>query len=142
MKSYIAKSALVSIVLISAVHYCYADLPEIESRSNLSCMMGGVGQDESQAMREEARKWPLAIEFSERLGKSDAWISGAQLTIANKSGKIIFDEPCNGPMFLAKLAPGKYQLTASYQGVIKKKTIEIQEGKPVKESFNWQLRKI
>jgi hypothetical protein len=44
-------------------------------------------------------------------------------------------------MFLAKLAPGKYQLIASYQGVSKKKTIEIQEGKSLKESFNWQGKK-
>lgn len=141
MSSFIVKTTLASIVMISAGQYCYADLPEIQSRSNLSCMMGGVGLDESQSMREEAKKWPLAIEFSERIDKSDAWISGAQLLIVNKNGKIIFDEACNGPMFLAKLAPGKYQLIASYQGISKKKTIEIQEGKSLKESFNWQGKK-
>jgi hypothetical protein len=140
MKSHFAETVLVSIALISSFQYCYADLPEIESRSNLSCMMGGVGLSESQSMREEAKKWPLAIEFSEHIGKSDAWISGAQLTIANKDGNIIFDEPCNGPIFLAKLAPGRYLLTASYQGVIKKKTIEVQEGKSLKESFNWKSK--
>lgn len=141
MKSYFSKTALASIVLVSAIQYCYAELPEIESRSNLSCMMGGVGLDESQSMREEAKKWPLAVEFSEHMDKTDAWISGARLTIINKNGKTIFDEPCNGPMFLAKLAPGKYQLIASYQGVSKKKTIDIQEGKSLKESFNWQGKK-
>ena len=141
MRSDFIKTTLVSIVLVSAIQYCYAELPEIQSRSNLSCMMGGVGLDESQSMREEAKKWPLAVEFSEHMGKTDAWISGARLTIINKNGKTIFDEPCNGPMFLAKLAPGKYQLIASYQGVSKKKTIEIQEGKSLKESFNWQGKK-
>jgi hypothetical protein len=103
--------------------------------------MGGVGLDESQSMREEAKRWPLVIEFSEHIDKMDAWISGARLVIINKSGKIIFDEPCNGPMFLAKLSPGKYQLIASYQGISKKKTIEIQEGKSLKESFNWSSKK-
>ena len=141
MRSNFVKAALASIVLVSAIQYCYAELPEIESRSNLSCMMGGVGLEESQSMREEAKKWPLAVEFSEHMDKTDAWISGARLTIINKSGKIIFDEPCNGPMFLAKLAPGKYQLIASYQGVSKKKAIDIQEGKSLKESFNWQGKK-
>ncbi|MBU3593667.1 hypothetical protein ICN42_06100 [Polynucleobacter sp. 71A-WALBACH] len=77
MKSYFLKTALASIVLVSTIQYCYAELPEIESRSNLSCMMGGVGLDESQSMREEAKKWPLAIEFSEHIDKTDAWISGA-----------------------------------------------------------------
>ena len=141
MKSYFINTALALVVLASAIQYCYAELPEIESRSNLSCMMGGVGLEESQSMREEAKKWPLAVEFSEHTDKTDAWISGARLTIVNKNGKTIFDEPCNGPMFLAKLAPGKYQLIASYQGVSKKKTIDIQEGKSLKESFNWQGKK-
>ncbi len=141
MKSYFIKTALASAVLSSAIQYCYADLPEIQSRSNLSCVMGGIGLDESQSMREEAKKWPLAIEFSEHVDKRDAWISGARLVIINKNGKTIFDESSNGPMFLAKLAPGKYQLIASYQGVSKKKIIEIQEGKTLKESFNWQSKK-
>ena len=141
MNSYFIKTALASVVLTSAIQYCYADLPEIQSRSNLSCMMGGVGLDESQSMREEAKKWPLAIEFSEHIDKTDAWISGTRLVIINKNGKTIFDESCNGPMFLAKLTPGKYQLIASYQGVSKKKTIEIKEGKSLKESFNWSGKK-
>lgn len=141
MKINLVRFLLASVALIFAIEYGYAELPEIQSRSNLSCMMGGVGKDESDSMREEAKKWPLNIEFSEHLGKSDAWISGAQLTILNKDGKTIFQETCNGPMFLAKLAPGKYQLIASYQGVTKKRTIEIHEGKSLKESFNWQSKK-
>lgn len=138
MYQFIAKSFIASLMLIFGVHYCYAQLPEIESRSNLSCMIGGVGENESKAMREEAKKWPLNIEFSERVGKSDLWIAGAQLTIVNKAGNTIFEETCNGPLFLAKLVPGKYQLIATYQGVTQKRTIEIREGKSLKESFNWR----
>ena len=135
MKINLVRFLLASVALIFATGFGYAELPEIQSRSNLSC------KDESDSMREEAKKWPLNIEFSEHLGKSDAWISGAQLTILNKDGKTIFQETCNGRMFLAKLAPGKYQLIASYQGVTKKRTIEIHEGKSLKESFNWQSKK-
>lgn len=138
MNQFIIKSFFTSLALIFGMHYCYAQLPEIESRSNLSCMMGGVGEDESKAMREEAKKWPLNIEFSEHVGKSDLWVSGATLTIINKSGNTIFEETCNGPLFLAKLVPGKYQLIATYQGVTQKKTIEIREGKSLKASFNWK----
>ena len=102
-------------------------------------MMGGVGENEARAMREEVKKWPLSIEFSEHIGKADLWIAGAKLTIINKAGKIIYEEICNGPLFLAKLAPGKYQIMASYQGgVTQKRTIEIHEGKPLKESLNWK----
>ena len=114
-----------------------ADLPEIQSRSNLSCMMGGIGADETEAMRMEAKKWPLNVEFTEQQGKAYPWVSGAQLQIINQAGKVIFNETCNGPLFLAKLTPGKYQLIATYEGVAKKKSVLIEEGKPSKVSFTW-----
>ena len=114
-----------------------ADLPEIQSRSNLSCMMGGIGADETEAMRLEAKKWPLNIEFTEQQGKAYPWVSGAQLQIINKAGKVIFNETCNGPLFLAKLTPGNYQLVATYEGVTKKKSVLIEGEKPAKVSFTW-----
>lgn len=136
------KNMLFSLAVVAMMtSQAYAELPLIESRSNLSCMMGGVGETESKAMREEAKKWPLNIEFSEHLGNKDAWVSGAVLKILNKDGNVIFEETCNGPMFLAKMAPGKYQLVASYQGVSKKRMIQIEEGKRLKESFNWNFKK-
>lgn len=101
-------------------------------------MMGGVGENEARAMREEAKKWPLSIEFSEHIEKADLWIAGAKLIIINKAGKIVYEEICNGPLFLAKLASGNYQIMVSYQGITQKRTIEIYEGKPLKESFNWK----
>jgi hypothetical protein len=44
-------------------------------------------------------------------------------------------------MFLARLAPGKYQLIVSYQGVKKRRAIEIKQGQHIKESFNWKSKK-
>ncbi len=78
VKKYIQSTVLA--IILSFNHLsAMSQLPEIQTDSNLSCMMGGVGLDESQAMREEAKKWPLAIEFTERQGNSYAWIAGAEL---------------------------------------------------------------
>ena len=38
---------------------------------------------------------------------------------------------------MAKLTPGKYQLVATYEGVTKRKSVFIEEGKPSKVSFTW-----
>lgn len=48
-------------IVVMMTSQAYAELPLIESRSNLSYMMGGVGETESKAMREEAKKWSLNI---------------------------------------------------------------------------------
>ncbi len=123
--------------LVLSLNTSKAALPEVQSDSNLSCMMGGVGLDESKAMREEAKKWPLVIEFTEQQGKSYAWISGAELQIINTKGETIFYEQCNGPMFLGKLVPGRYELLATYQNQTKKRTITIDGKQSVKVSFIW-----
>lgn len=114
-----------------------AQLPEIQTDSNLSCMMGGVGLDESKAMREEAKKWPLVIEFTEQQGKSYAWIAGAKLQIINAKGETIFLDQCNGPMFFAKIIPGKYDLVVTYQNQIKKRSVVIDSKQSTKVSFIW-----
>lgn len=55
LNQFIIKSFLYSLAIIFSVHYCYFQLPEIKSRSNISCMMGGVGENEARAKREEAK---------------------------------------------------------------------------------------
>jgi len=128
---------LFAVIISLIIYQAKADLPEIQSRSNLSCMMGGIGYDEAKAMREEAKRWPLSIEFSEQQGTTYPWISGAELQIINQSGSTIFNETCNGPMFLAKLASGKYQLIAKYEGITKKQSVMIEDGKSAKVAFVW-----
>ncbi len=118
-----------------------AQLPEIQSDSNLSCMMGGVGLDESRAMREEAKKWPLVIEFTEHQGNSYAWIAGAELQIINAKGETIFFEKCNGPLFLARVIPGRYEIIATYDDQVKKRMVVINDKQSTKVSFTWQQKK-
>jgi len=59
-KKYIQSTVLV--IILSFNHLsAMSQLPEIQTDSNLSCMMGGVGLDESQAMREEAKNGLLPL---------------------------------------------------------------------------------
>ncbi len=60
MESKIRSYTLCALVLMGlAIGGAQADLPEIQSRSNLSCMMGGIGADETEAMRLEAKNGHL-----------------------------------------------------------------------------------
>jgi hypothetical protein len=62
-KKYIQSTVLA--IILSFNHLsAMSQLPEIQTDSNLSCMMGGVGLDESQAMREEAKNslLPLSLQ--------------------------------------------------------------------------------
>lgn len=59
-KKYIQSTVLA--IILSFNHLsAMSQLPEIQTDSNLSCMMGGVGLDESQEMREEAKNGLLPL---------------------------------------------------------------------------------
>ena len=139
-KKYILSTGLA--IILSFNHLsAMSQLPEIQTDSNLSCMMGGVGLDESQAMREEAKKWPLVIDFTERQGNSYPWIAGVELQIINSKGETIFFEKCNGPLFLAKVIPGRYEIIATYEDQVKKRMVVIDSKQSTKVSFTWQQKK-
>lgn len=141
MKWNVPKKSILTLAAMAFGLPTLAQLPEVQTRSEMSCMMGGIGSDESKALRAEAKKWPLNIEFSERLGNSDAWVSGVRLKIMDAKKNTLFEESCNGPLFLAKLAPGTYDIVASYQGIEKKRQIKIVDGKSERVSMNWVIKK-
>lgn len=65
----------------------------------------------------EMRRWPLSIEFSERIDNKSYLISGVRLLIIDGGDKIIFDDVIEAPFFVALLQPGNYQLIASYDEI-------------------------
>lgn len=141
MKLNIPRKSMLVLVLAAFGIPSHAQLPEVQARPEMSCMIGGVGSDESKALRAEAKKWPLNIEFSERLGNKDVWVSGVRLKIMDSKKNTLFEESCNGPIFLAKLAPGTYDIVASYQDVEKKRQIKIENGKSERVSMSWVIKK-
>jgi hypothetical protein len=141
MKLNIPRKSMLVLVLAVLGISSFAQMPEVQTRPEMSCMMGGIGSDESKALRAEAKKWPLNIEFSEHMGNKDAWVSGVRLKIIDAQKNTIFEESCNGPLFLAKLAPGSYDIVASYQEIEKKRQVKIVDGKSERISMNWVIKK-
>ena len=142
MKNILAQTLLTIVITLGQWTNGFAQLPEIQTGNGISWMMGGIGLDESVAMRAEARNWPLSIEFSENLEGYDAWILGVHLKIINQRRERVFDSDVNGPIFLADLPPGYYQIIGSYKGSFKTYRVEIVGGSTVHLSMNWRLPKL
>ncbi len=141
MSNYLRNSLIALVVLLGISVYGYAQLPEVLKRNNITFVMGGIGEDEAKAIRSEAKNWPLSIEFSEYLNNRDAWISGVQLKIINSNDEITLDEIIDGPLFLANLPVGNYQLIGTYGGVSKKQKVQIKAGKTLRVAMSWRLAK-
>ena len=67
MKNILLQTLFAIVMALGACVNSFAQLPEIQTGNGISWMMGGIGLDESTAMRAEAKNWPLSIEFSENL---------------------------------------------------------------------------
>lgn len=143
MIKYIAIALLLLAVLaiMSLPTKTYGQLPQPLQEGNITYISGGVGEEEAKAIKAEAKNWPLNIEFSQYLESHDAWVSQVYLTILDAKGGAIFEANLDGPMFLAKLPSGNYEIVATYEGVTKKQKIQIVSGRPLHVSINWRSSK-
>lgn len=127
--------------MIGVMSIGYAQMLINRTQGDISFIAGGIGEDESTAMKLMSKKWPLSIEFSQYLDGKDLWIAQVYLRILDANGKTLFDTTIDGPMFLGKLPAGNYELFATYEGVTQSRKIRIIDGKPMHVSMNWRLSK-
>lgn len=141
MKLFLGKFVLAPLFMLILLSSCYAQLPKVQTQGDISYVSGGIGEDESRAMKRELKSWPLYIEFSEYFDNQDLWVAQVYLRILDLKGKTLFDTTVDGPMFLGKLPPGNYELLATYQGVTQSRKILIVDGETLHVSMNWRLSK-
>lgn len=119
----------------------YGQLPKTQKQGEITYITGGVGEDESKAIKDDAKNWPLIIDFSRHLENRDAWISQVYVRILDVKGNGIFEVTTDGPFLLVNLPSGSYVLTATYLSITKTQKIQIVDGKPLRASLNWRLPK-
>ena len=108
--------------------------PSVSCSAQQSEAISYISFDE---IHHEMRRWPLSIEFSERIDNKDYLISGVRLLIIDGSDAIIFDDVIDAPFFVALLQPGNYQLIASYDEIKIAQKFEIILESNLMISMNW-----
>ena len=86
-------------------------IPEIQEAGALRYSCGGIGEDESTAMRSAMKNYPLALLFAE---KSGAYL--ANVTVDIRSKQVSSQFTAEGPVCLIKLPAGSYKITATTKG--------------------------
>jgi len=89
-------------------HTLPADQPATVNGIDVACT--GIG-DEAQT----DPRWPeyaVRIEFAD--GQAQ-YLADIDITIADAKGEVLLQLRCDSPWFLAKLAPGKYTVSGTYQ---------------------------
>lgn len=129
---------ILSAVCLTFSSMVFAQIPDTQYSQGISYISGGVGEEESQAILTESKQWPLLLELSQLENGRGVWIFGAKIKILNTMNQVIFDAQADGPYILINLTAGQYQIEASYQGSIQKKSVLIQGSGLQKLAIFWK----
>src|SRR3954469_17909160 len=79
-----------------------------KTENNISYISGGVGKDEQELADAVGRYgYNVQLVFAEQTGN---YLADIRVRIADAKGGVVLDTVSDGPMFLAKLPPGLYQV--------------------------------
>jgi hypothetical protein len=117
-------------------------LPPEKTEAGIVYRTGGVGKDEIAAFKKIESQYPLVMEFLGKPaedGMHAEYLAGIKVTIAKEQGtKPMLSTTATGPFLMAKLAPGKYKVTAEYGGKAHTRTVEVHAKRTERIVFEWK----
>lgn len=120
----------------------YATSQEVETgiqlltQNGISYVSGGTGEDQQQAMANLRKEYDLRATFA--MKKTGEFLADIKVTIQNPSDEKVFEGASLGPLFFAKLAPGKYKVTADFGGKSQVQSILLKKGGVKDLYFYWE----
>ncbi|WP_233856164.1 carboxypeptidase regulatory-like domain-containing protein [Paraburkholderia sp. HD33-4] len=107
-------------------------MPATQQQGDISFVSGGVGRDESTALRQARRQWPLSLQFT---GPGASYVADVQVRIAKAGGTTVLDTTSKGPYMLVRLPQGRYTVSATYSGVTRKQTLNVHGNGSARATF-------
>jgi hypothetical protein len=101
-----------------------AGMPAMRGEGNARYVCGGIGSDESTAMRAAMKDHPLSLLFARPDG---AYLANVDVDIKGPTGSALRLR-ANGPVCLIDLPPGKYTVDASTEGMSKSQSVTLGGG--------------
>jgi len=84
---------------------------------------GGIGEGERVDMLMLLPNYNLRVLTVAE--KSGAYLAGAEVVVRDATGRVVLETELAGPLLLARLSPGKYEVQAAYGGKAQTRTVTI-----------------
>ncbi|MGN2391759.1 carboxypeptidase-like regulatory domain-containing protein [Pelomicrobium sp. G1] len=113
-------------------------LPPERSQGSVTYLTGGVGKEESDAIKRVQDRYPLSLLFVER-GGPNTWhyLANVRVSIQDAAGKSLLETTAEGPFLLAKLPEGRYTVVAEVRGQLITRRVDLTQGKRAQLVFEW-----
>lgn len=136
-KQHISFTLAVTGLLAATSAMSKSALPEVQRQGGVSFLSGGIGSDESTAIRKAEPRYPLTLEFVQRAKPRPEYLADVAVTIIDAHGRRVLNTLAGGPFLLARLAPGGYTVVAEQSGLKKTEHLQIAANKTEKVVFEW-----
>jgi hypothetical protein len=96
-----------------------------KSAEGVEYVSGGIGEDAQQQLNERAKDFNLKLVFTLNEGN---YIADVNVAVKDAKGRTVVEDLAEGPIFLAKLPPGQYNVTANYDGKTQTRKLRVGQG--------------
>lgn len=116
-----------------------ANLPPVQHQGNITYLSGGVGSDESTAIKDAMHQYPLTLEFAGKTQSGNDYLADIPVQVSDMHGTTLLKTVAHGPFLLASLPSGRYSVTATYNGKTEHRTVTVASSTQVREVFLWPM---
>jgi hypothetical protein len=111
-------------------------LPPMHKQGEVSYLSGGIGLNESDAIKHVAKAYPLELEFVLKAKPKAEYVANVKVQIKNARDMTML-KTTTGPFLLAKLPAGKYTISANRDGKVMHRQVEIAASGHRRVVFEW-----
>ena len=114
-----------------------AQLPKIvKTNTGITYMTGGIGEEEVDIMKPQAKKFSLNLLFSE--GVVGRWVTDVNVNIYNEASRLIFRKVSAKNVLYVNMPTGTYTILASNNGNKLRHKVTLVAGQHKKVVLNWK----
>lgn len=139
---FISRLTAVALVAVCSCQFASAatsTLPPIQHAGDIAYLSGGIGSDQSSAIKGVMHNYPLVLEFVGRTNFGNDYLADVPVQISDTHGRNLLNVQTGGPFLLMSLPHGQYTVTAMYNGMVKHRTIDITAATHAREIFEWSM---
>jgi len=97
------------------------------TQDDITYLCGGIGEEESNFMKQEAKDYDLMLTFATRRG---AYLADVDVDISDAGGNSVLELACDSPILLVDLPKsGTYKVRAEAAGYTLNKTVRVSGGR-------------
>lgn len=130
--------ALIAICSCQLASAATSALPP-QRAGDITYLSGGVGSDQSAAIKRVMHNYPLVLEFVGKTNSGNEYLADVPVQISDTHGKDLLSIHTGGPYTLLSLPHGRYTVTAMYKGKTQHRAVDVTAATHAHEMFAWPM---